>query len=219
MTRGAQLAFLMATAGGLISCAPWTVRPIGSGEKTGGGQAAALTPAEYVDAIWPARVKGELSSHATDARTLLNALAASPAEAKKRFGRQEANGPVYFLVQGKGVVTAVDTRSRVGLLLVDVAPFDQKPDISIQIGPVLRGNALRDATGLVRFSDFVNQLQFADAGIELNNRVLRDVLAGLEAGKWKGRVVSFAGALAAREEAEPALAELLPVELKVEARP
>jgi predicted lipoprotein len=104
---------------------------------------------------------------------------------------------------------------------VDVAPYDGRADISIQIGPVLRGTALRDATGIVRFTDFVNQLQFADVANELNSRVLKTVLAPLDATKLKGRVVAFAGALAAPEgKAEPslheALREFLPIRLTVE---
>ena len=65
----------------------------------------------------------------------------------------------------------------------------------------------------------MNQLQFADAGNELNGRVLKTVLAPLDAPKLKGRVVAFAGALAAPEgKAEPPLRELVPVQLTVEER-
>jgi len=156
---------------------------------------------------------------AVDARTLLDALARSPEEAQTRYGRREANGPVYFLIKGEGRLTAVDTRSRVGLALVDVAPFDQKPDLSIQIGPVLRGMSLRDATGLVRFTDFVNQLQFADVGNELNDRVLKTVLAPLDKSKLKGSFISFAGTLVAEGKTEPPLREIVPVRLTAEERP
>jgi predicted lipoprotein len=86
----------------------------------------------------------------------------------------------------------------------------------MQIGPVLRGTALRDATGIVRFSDFVNQLQFADVGNELNERVLKTVLAPLDKARLKGRVVTFAGTLAAESNAEPLLREMVPVKLLVE---
>jgi predicted lipoprotein len=86
----------------------------------------------------------------------------------------------------------------------------------MQIGPVLRGTALRDATGIVRFSDFVNQLQFADVGTELNERVLNAVLATLDKATLKGRVVIFAGVLTAESNAEPPLRELIPVKLLVE---
>jgi predicted lipoprotein len=98
-----------------------------------------------------------------------------------------------------------------------VAPNDGRPDISIQIGPVLRGTALRDATGIVRFTDFVNQLQFADVANELNSRVMKTVIAPLDAAKLKGRVVAFAGVLAAPEgRADPLLRELLPIRLTIE---
>jgi predicted lipoprotein len=209
-----------AFAASLASCVPWTVRPIGTETEAASGPAVA-SPVEYVDSIWSAKLTPAVLNGAVDARALLDALAASPADAAQRYGHREANGPVYFLVKGRGTVTAVDTRSRMGLALVDVAPYDGRADISIQIGPVLRGTALRDATGIVRFTDFVNQLQFADVANELNSRVLKTVLAPLDATKLKGRVVAFAGALAAPEgKAEPslheALRELLPIRLTIE---
>lgn len=191
----------------LASCVPWTVRPIGHESGTAAGPPS-------VDAIWESKLVPAVMSGAVDARTLLDALAASPEEAVARYGRREAGGATYFIVQGRGVVLSLDTRSRVGLALVDVAPFDQRPDLSIQIGPVLRGVSLRDATGVVRFSDYVNQIQFADAGNQLNDRVLKTVLARLDPAALAGRRVAFAGTLAA----ETPLRDLVPVKLVVEER-
>ena len=205
-----------AFAAGLASCVPWTVRPIGTETDAGSGPAVA-GPVEYVDSIWSARLIPAVLNGAVDARVLLDTLAASPADAAQRYRHREPNGPVYFLVKGRGTMTAVDTGSRMGLAQVDVAPYDGRADISIQIGPVLRGTALRDATGIVRFTDFVNQLQFADVGNELNSRVLKTVLAPLDATKLKGRVVTFAGALAAPQgKTEPPLRELVPIQLTIE---
>ncbi|MBS1857463.1 MAG: DUF2291 domain-containing protein [Acidobacteria bacterium] len=196
----------LALLGGYGSCAPWTVRPIDSGDH------APPTAAAYVDSIWAAKLVPAVRNGAVDARALLDAMAASPSAARTRYAHCES-GDCYFLVKGEGRVLSVDTRSRVGLALVDVAPFDRRPDVSIQIGPVLRGNSLRDATGLVRFTDFVNQLQFADAGNEINDRVLKTVLAPVNAAALRGREIAFAGAVAAREQGLPPLAELVPVEL------
>jgi len=201
----------------LASCVPWTVRPIGSEQDNSGP--VTQTAAAYVDSVWASKLVPAVMGSAVEARTLLDALAASPAEALARYGRREAGGPPYFAVKGRGVVLEVDTSSRTGLALIDVAPFDQKPDASIQIGPVLRGVSLRDATGVVRFSDFVNQLQFADVGNELNDRVLKTVLAPLEMTSLRGRAVTFMGTLAAEEGAIPPLRDLVPVELTVEERP
>jgi predicted lipoprotein len=191
------------------------VRPIA--EKDASAETTAIAnPAAYVESIWESKLAPAVMNSAVDARTLLDALAKSPEDARTRYGRRAANGPVYFLVKGAGRVLGVDTRSRAGVALIDVAPFDQKPDVSIQIGPVLRGTSLRDATGLVHFTDFVNQLQFADVGNELNGRVLKTVLAPLDSATLNGRTVSFAGTLAAEERAEPPLRELVPVKLTVE---
>lgn len=214
---GLRTPAILALSLALGSCVPWTVRPI-DGEKEAPAGPAALSPAAYVDSIWTAKLAPAVLNAAVDARTLLDALVVSPEDAEARYGHRETNGPVYFIVKGTGVVTSVDTRSRGGLALVDVAPFDRRPDLSIQIGPVLRGTSLRDATGIVRFTDFVNQLQFADVGNELNDRVLRTVLAPLDKASLKGRLVSFAGTLAAEGKAEPPLRELVPVKLALEER-
>lgn len=197
----------------LGACVPWTVRPIDE-EKT----SSTINPKAYVDSIWESKLLPEVMNSAIDLRTLLDVLAASPEDAQAKYGHHEANGSVYFIVKGEGIVTSVDTRSRSGLAMVDVAPFDQRPDLSIQIGPVLRGTSLRDATGIVRFTDFVNQLQFADVGNELNERVLQTVLASLDNAKLEGKRVTFAGTLSAEAKAEPPLRALLPVKLTVEER-
>jgi predicted lipoprotein len=200
---------------GLISCVPWTVRTIGADSETSTGPAVATTPAAYVDSIWAAKLIPAVMKEAVDARVLIDALAASAPGALARYGHRQPDGPYYFMVRGQGVVTSVDTHSRVGVALVDIAPFDHRPDVSIQIGPVLRGTSLRDATGMVRFTDFLNQLQFADAANELNDRVLKTVLAPLDQRNLSGATVSFVGTLAAREKSEPPLAELVPVSLEV----
>lgn len=207
-TRQAIAACLAAS---LASCAPWTVRSIESGNP-----AKAATPGALVESIWASRLAPHIVDHAVEARTLIEALAASPAEAERRYGHREGSGPCHFAVKGRGRVVSLDAGSRHGLALVDLAPYDRRAEVSLQIGPVLRGNALRDVTGLAPFSSFVNQLEFADAGNELNARVLRTVLAPVDTKTLKGRVVSFVGAFAWEGPGEPPLRDVVPVRLAVE---
>ncbi|MBE0658512.1 MAG: DUF2291 domain-containing protein [Bryobacteraceae bacterium] len=202
----------------LASCVPWTVRPIGGDATPAAAAVASSDPVAYVDSIWSSRLLPAVLNTAVDARELLTALAASPSAARQRYCLHYSGSGAYCVVKGEGIVTSIDNRSRVGLAFVDIAPFDGRPDVSIQIGPVLSGNALRDATGIVRFSDFVNQLQFADAGNEINNRVLKSVLAPLDPKRLKGQTVSFAGALPATDHADPPLAGLVPVLLTIKER-
>lgn len=212
MNTTTRLAPVLCLLSGLASCVPWTVRPIENAEASSTG----VSPAAFVDSTWQSKLLPSILQSAVDARKLLNAVLASPADAVKLYGRRDAGGPPYYVVKGKGTVTAVNLRSRVGFALIDIEPLDSKPDLSMQIGPVLRGTSLRDATGVIRFSDFVNQLQYADVASELNARVLKSILAPIDKAGLKGRTVSFCGALPALEKSEPPLAELVPVQLTIE---
>jgi len=169
-----------------------------------------------VNSQWSSKLLPAVESSAVDARAFLDGYFKSPADALARWGRHEANGPVYLMVKGEGRVISIDTRSKAGLAMVDVPPFDGKPDVSIQIGPVLRGTSLRDATGLVRFSDFVNQLQFADVGNELNDRVLRTVLAPVPLTTLTGKTIAFAGTASGVVNEAPPIRELVPIRLLVQ---
>lgn len=213
MIRPLATFVILALAVASMSC--WTIRPIDSKESES-GTAATLNPADYVTSLWSSKLLPAIESSAVDASAFLDAYAKSPAEALARFGRHDADGPVYLEIKGEGRVISIDKRSKVGLALVDVAPFDGNPDVTIQVGPVLRGTSLRDATGLIRFSDFVNQLQFADVGNELNERVLKTVLAVLELATLAGKRISFAGTARGEVNSAPPIRELIPVRLMVQ---
>jgi predicted lipoprotein len=198
--------FLLFSAGLLVIAIarPWTIRPIvpvtSLGMTSGGMTSSPFDPSSYVSSIWDTRIISAASSSATDlARALREAQAAkAPARA--------------MLVSGTGVVTSVDTRSRVGLAHVDLAPGDGQPDAVLQIGPVLRGTVLRDAVGFIRFEDFANQIDYARVAGALNTRVLETVLRDVgKADALRGRTIEFRGA-ALVGAATP---EIVPVTLQV----
>ena len=64
----------------------------------------------------------------------------------------------------------------------------------LQVGPVLRGTAIRDALPTVSFDQFVNQIQYAEVATTLNARVEAEVLESLDRETLVGRRVRFAGA-------------------------
>ena len=201
---------------GLVSCVPWTVRPIEEDSSTAGGHPG---PSAYVDAVWNSRVMPKILGEAMDAATLLAAIGVSPANARAAYGHHNRSGSTYFIVKGAGRVVSVNAQSRSRLLLVDVAPYDRHPDLSIQIGPVLRGMSLRDATGAIDFSDFRNQLEYADVGIEINSRILHTVLRDLDVTALKDKLVSFTGTAQAGESSDRFIRDLVPVRLDVERHP
>jgi predicted lipoprotein len=176
----------MTVAAVVAFCRPWTIRPIAeaSGAATSGSHAGAgaFDASTYVSSVWAARVLPEASRVAVDLRRALSERGHDPARRA-------------VLVRGAGVITSVDERSRMGVAYVDLAPADGKPDVALQVGPVLRGTAVRDALDFIRFTDFANQIDFARVANELNARVLTSVLAPLgKVSMLTGKVVAFTGA-------------------------
>ncbi len=112
-------------------------------------------------------------------------------------------------------MVAVDTRSRSGTATVEL-DGKGRATVILQIGPVITGTAIRDALPALGFDRFVNQIQHADVGNELNARVEREVLQPLDRAELRGRHVSFAG-MADFEAGRPLT--VTPVTLTLESHP
>lgn len=197
----------------LGGCKPWTVVPIGSANDA---QASSQNPAAFVDSIWSAKLVPAIVGSAIDAPALLEAMSASIGEAERKYGRNVNGNAWYFNVRGEGTVLAVDTSSRNGLLEIRVLQRGRGPDVSIQTGPVFRGSALRDSTGLITFSSFVNQLQFADVAEDLNNKAKQTVLSSLDTKGLVGKRVKFVGSFEAETATQPLIQNVVPIQLTVE---
>lgn len=179
----------------ITSCVPWTVVPIEDEPQ----QDASLDAAAYVDSVWASRLLPAVQENAVDL---------AQAQALHTEGRGD-----YFLVKGTARVLSLDTTSRSGKLLVDVEPYDGTTDAALLVGPVILGTALRDGAGFIQFTDFLNQLQYADVANELNRRVVEEVVGSLDMASLAGRVISFGGAWKASGSGTP---EIVPVEVTVE---
>jgi len=182
---------------GLAIGRPWTIRPLHQATP------ALFDPASYVASIWP-RV---LETAEASAKDVAEVLAGPGGDAPAASSARKA-----AFVRGTGVVMEVDRGSRVGLarIRIDGVPA---PGAAIQVGPVLRGTAVRDALDFVRFTDFSNQSDFAAVASALNDRVLQSVLAPVDIDSLAGASVSFVGAvsLAARRTEGPL--EIVPLVL------
>jgi predicted lipoprotein len=203
----------LAGAAGERSCAPWTIRRIGDDSQT---QSQHLAPAAYAASVWSSKLLPAMLKSAVDARTLLAALSDSVDVAGQKYGHREGPGAWYFVIRGSGAVLAVNAASRVRTIDVEIAPLDGKPDLSIEIGPVLRGTAVRDVTGLAPFTNFSTQLEYADVGNALNEIVLRSVLAPVAPSLMEGRHIAFVGAFSASSGWQPPIRDVIPVQLSVQ---
>jgi predicted lipoprotein len=189
---------IVVAASVLASCKLATIRPLpSSGAKPAAGPTAFDAPA-YVESVWATRVLPTVDREATDCALLLASLKADRDGTLRRLGRGP-KGPAYFLVKGQGTVVASDRSSRVGLVGLDLGKADGQPDAWMQVGPVIQGMAIRDSVGFIRFDQFLNQIDYAEAGNALNQRVLDSVVKGRDLEHAKGASFSFCGALAVGE--------------------
>jgi len=178
---------------------PWTVRPLETQAR------AAFDPASYVDGAWP-KIIVEANSSAVDTRQAIAdaSTGTSVSSAKARF------------VRGRGVAVDVDQRSRVGVLHVRLDGAAPVPVVALQIGPVLRGTAVRDAASFVHFTDFANQTDFAAVANGLNDCVLTRVLAPIDISALRGQSVTFIGAMSTSAVADGRAIEVVPLALQID---
>ncbi|MBN3133419.1 DUF2291 domain-containing protein [Pectobacterium brasiliense] len=110
-------------------------------------------------------------------------------EVKKTQATLEGSARKAVYARLQGTVSGIDRESREGKLTLDV----QGDAVTLQLGPIVKGNAIRDAAGFIRFDDFKNQVQFAQLARALNNKALAS-LPELDAGV-QGKPVNVLAAL------------------------
>jgi predicted lipoprotein len=178
-------------------CTIATIRPLDpvTGKAIIGDEDQRFNAANYVAEIWDAQVVPLLQQNATDINTVLDALRQDQAAASEQYGRRtDTRQPYSFVVSGSGTVTSVNTESRAGLAQVDTNG-DGEADVSLAIGPVIRGTALRDGMPFITFNQFTNQMEYAAVSNEINALVNQRILTPLgDPQVLEGKQVTFAGA-------------------------
>jgi predicted lipoprotein len=159
----------------------------------GGG--AKFDPDKTVADIWEPKVIPYLTAKAgsfTDVRSLAKS---NPEAAGQKYGYKEKQGtsPWTVIVRIEGKIIAANTESRASSIDVD-ADGDGAADARIQIGPVMRGTALRDALDFVSFNDFTNQIDFAQFGKAFNTYVDKTITSKLPRDGLIGKSVKIMGA-------------------------
>ncbi|WP_108395389.1 DUF2291 family protein [Devosia submarina] len=172
---------------------------------------AGFDAASYADGIWTTQALPFFSETARPVAEVLPAVIADLQAAGTQFGYRAGEGsPWSFVVNGTGEVIAKNTESRAGTLKVAVEGLAEP--VLVQIGPVIRGNAVRDALPFVSFKDFVNQIEYANAGKALTALAYAAITQSAEA-VAVGDVVTFTGAIAISRAGDPVM--VTPVSLEV----
>jgi predicted lipoprotein len=171
--------------------------------------------AQVVD-VWQAKVLPALQQRAGDFPALRAAMqrdldAAGAAHGHRARGE---GAPWNFVTRLKGRIVQADTELSAATAEVDV-DGDGQADVTIQIGPVLRGTALRDALPFVSFTDYANQVEFAQLGNAFNDQAAAVALKDLPRERLAGRTVSLLGVFTTADATEAPT--ILPVQMTLEA--
>ncbi len=98
---------------------------------------------------------------------------------------------------GKIVEAKLDTSAR--KLGVDI-DSDGTADITVQLGPVIRGTALRDFAPFYNFDEFRDQIEFAKLSRAINERIKKSL--SVPEGELLGQTVSFKGVAAIKKPSD-----------------
>ena len=174
----------------LIIKPPFVVKPLARPGST--SEAPESKGAQFAEKVWDSKVLPIIQEKAQDIVTIVSEIRADPAAAGEKYGRRESTNPYSYMVKGSGKVLEVHTESQAGTLVLELPGLNEK--IALQIGPVVRGTALRDATGAAPFDQFTNQLDYADVSKEMNRRAVKAAFANVAPSSLADKTITFFGA-------------------------
>lgn len=133
---------------------------------------------------------------------LRRALAGGLEAAGPSFGnRGSGEGAAWnFAVKGEGKVVEANLTSRARKAMLDT-DGDGKADLTLQLGPVIKGSSLRDVAPFYRFGDFRDQIEFAKLARALNDRASAALV--VPEGELAGKSVSFTGTVDLKAATDP----------------
>lgn len=183
-----------------LGCKAYTVVKLNQDKTQGEGvkvyfENTKFNAEEYVAKIWDDKVMPFAKEHAKEASLVISEYKQDQDAAGEKYGiRSSSEGiPWNFVIQGKGKVLAVDTESRAGTMDVDLEPYDGTVDLKIQVGPVVKGTAIRDSLSFISFDEFENQIEFAKLANTMNKKACETALGTKEVSGMVSKEVTFLG--------------------------
>ncbi len=219
MTRRRILGALGVVAASLaLSGCKIIATPVKRASGADEGAAGGFDPEAMVNAIWDAKVIPYLNAKAGALQDVMALVRSNPDDAGRKYGyrAKEGSEPWTFVVTIDGRIVSAETASRAATISVDTKG-DGKIAAVVQIGPAMRGTALRDSLDFVSFNDFKNQIDYAQFGKAFNQRVAKTILAQLPRDSLPGREVKILGAFTLESGDQPPL--VTPAQLTLGAAP
>jgi predicted lipoprotein len=168
-----------------------------SGEAGDDARIAALLDKTYETELLPL-----IASRALPVADLRTALADGLEAAGAAHGnRGSGEGAAWnFAVKGEGRVIEANLTSRARKAMLDT-DGDGTADLTLQLGPVIKGTSLRDVAPFYRFGDFRDQIEFAKLGRALNDRTSSALV--VPEGDLVGKTLSFTGTVDLKSATDP----------------
>ncbi|OYU38734.1 MAG: hypothetical protein CFE33_15285 [Pseudorhodobacter sp. PARRP1] len=158
-----------------------------------GATAATADPiATLVNATFEAKLLPHIAKTALPVADLRAAIATDLTAAGAAHGNRGAGeGAAWaFAVKGEGKVISANLTSRARQAEIDT-DGDGVADLTLALGPVIKGTALRDVAPFYVFGDFRDQIEFAQLARALNDKV--SPLLVLPEGDIAGKSMTFTG--------------------------
>jgi predicted lipoprotein len=194
-------------AGYLLWPYAFTVVPIEEVEQQ--KLSEAFDPVAYVDGIWESKIIPTINSEAVDMADVLNAMQPDPAgmaakedliDVTNEYGLITVGEAHIYLVKLTGKVTALDTKTSLGVMEVQPDGYGGPIKVRVYVGPRIPSDetSIRDGVGFINFGDFKEQTEYGKVGAEINKRIVSNVLDPLDKETLVGKTVTVYGALTIR---------------------
>lgn len=155
-------------------------------------EVASDTAEEYADEAYESIVVAGVKERAIPIAELVDQMLDDPEAAGEEHGnREDDDKPYSFAVSAQGTVE----EGGFGEVGLDIDGLDSDFSVGIAVPPLGSTTALRDASGEVSFGDFVNQTEYQNVALELNNKAAEDVFADLDPDDLEGEDVTVIGAV------------------------
>jgi predicted lipoprotein len=196
---------------GLLAASLSGCKLVKTSDAEAGGNAADPIAA-LVETTFDAKLVPALRDKAVDLAALRDAIKGGLDKAGENHGVRVggAGGGWNFPVKGTATVVNENRSSKAAVAEIDI-DGDGVADAALQLGPVIKGTALRDTTNLYDFSTFRDQIEYAKLGRALNDKAISK-LPGPDM-TLKGKRINFLGAVVIRSAGEKPL--IMPVSIEV----
>jgi len=182
------------------------------GELTG---KVAFNAADNVAGIWDSQALPELGKKAVDLPQFLTESNGDLKALAGKYGKYSmgTKGELSYVVKGQGKVTEVNQEKKAGFMKVQLDGYVGPKIISLQIGSVYKGSAVRDSLDFIKYEDYKNQVDWAKVSQSIHDVIDKTVIGKQDLKSMQGKTVKFVGCFSVDKPDEILIT---PVELNVQ---